>query len=84
MNKVTLTISPIEILKIRFQKHKINHTPPPTNKKEINPKISRWVLELQSYDYTTEHRAGTRITHVDSLSRSRLIAVIQDCYELIK
>lgn len=27
------------------------------NKKLINPRISRWALELQDYDYVTEHRS---------------------------
>ena len=48
------------------------------NKKEINPRIARWALELQHYDYTPEHRAGTRMTHVDALSRSNAILVIED------
>jgi ribonuclease HI len=40
------------------------------NKKDINPKITRWTLELQNYDYTVEHRSGERMKHVDALSRS--------------
>lgn len=47
-------------------------------KHDINPRISRWILELQNYDYTTEHRSGTRMSHVDSLSRCNFIAVIDD------
>lgn len=46
------------------------------NKKETNPRISRWVLELQNYDYTLEHRSGSRMLHVDALSRQ--VLVIED------
>lgn len=47
-------------------------------KQEINPRITRWVLELQSYDYVTEHRPGTRMTHVDGLSRCNFVGIIED------
>lgn len=43
------------------------------NKKETNPRISRWALEMQSFDYVLEHRAGSRMMHVDALSRQVLI-----------
>ncbi|XP_076659907.1 uncharacterized protein LOC143363195 [Halictus rubicundus] len=45
-------------------------------KKETNPRIARWVLELENYDYTLEHRSGSRMLHVDALSRQ--IAVVED------
>ena len=48
------------------------------NKKEINPRIARWALELQNYDYAIEHRAGTKMSHVDALSRSNAVLVIED------
>lgn len=35
-------------------------------KREINPRIDRWVMELQAYDYITEHREGRLMTKVDS------------------
>lgn len=38
-------------------------------KKHMNPRIARWALELQPYDYTVQHRAGVRMGHVDALSR---------------
>ncbi|CAD7000810.1 unnamed protein product [Ceratitis capitata] len=38
-------------------------------KKEIPLRISRWALFLQDYKYTIEHRSGTRMRHVDALSR---------------
>ncbi|XP_076660149.1 uncharacterized protein LOC143363456 [Halictus rubicundus] len=46
------------------------------NKKETNPRIARWVFEMQNYDYELEHRAGSRMLHVDTLSRQ--VFVIED------
>lgn len=43
------------------------------SKKDINPRISRWVLLLQNYDYKVEHRPGERMQHVDALSRNMLV-----------
>lgn len=48
------------------------------SKKLLNPKISRWALELQDYDYEIEHRVGTRMGHVDALSRCTNIMIIND------
>lgn len=39
------------------------------NKANLNPRIARWALRLQNYHFKVEHRAGTRMTHVDALSR---------------
>lgn len=52
------------------------------NKKIINPRISRWALELQDYDYSIEHRDGERMRHVDALSRSHHILIVEsDSFE---
>jgi hypothetical protein len=48
------------------------------NKKDINPRISRWALVLENYDYTVEHRAGKRMQHVDALSRCTPVMVIEE------
>lgn len=48
------------------------------DKKEISPRIERWAIELMEYDYVLEHRAGTRMQHVDALSRATNILVIED------
>lgn len=48
------------------------------NKKLLNPRISRWALELQNFNYRVEHRASTRMSHVDALSRNTNILVISD------
>jgi len=41
------------------------------NKKEINPRIARWALFLQNYDY--------EIQHVDALSCNHHILVLEGC-----
>lgn len=38
-------------------------------KKDINPRIARWALELENYTYTVIHRGGVNMGHVDALSR---------------
>lgn len=38
-------------------------------KKLINPRIARWALELENYQYTIQHRGGCSMGHVDALSR---------------
>lgn len=47
------------------------------NKKELNPRIARWALEMQNFDYTVEHREGRRMQHVDALSRSLDIMMVE-------
>ncbi|GFV00873.1 retrovirus-related Pol polyprotein from transposon 412 [Trichonephila clavipes] len=38
-------------------------------KKELITCIARWALQLEEFDYEIEHRAGSRMKHVDALSR---------------
>ena len=38
--------------------------------KEGNPKLCRWSLALQPYEYTVEHRAGAANLNADALSRA--------------
>lgn len=40
------------------------------NKANINPRIARWTLALQEYQFKVIHRPGKRMSHVDALSRS--------------
>jgi len=47
-------------------------------KKDINLRIARWALFLQSYDYQIEHRIGNRMLHVDALSRNHVL-VLEGC-----
>lgn len=39
------------------------------NKAHLNPRIARWTLRLQSYSFSVSHRPGTKMAHVDALSR---------------
>jgi len=48
------------------------------NKKEINPRIARWALELENFDFELEYRPGTKMQHVDALSRISNILVLQE------
>jgi len=47
------------------------------HKKDINPRIARWTLDLQNYDYSTEHRLGKRMQHIDTLSKANSILVVE-------
>lgn len=40
------------------------------SKKSLNPRIARWALELENYQYSIIHRQGTSMGHVDALSRN--------------
>lgn len=48
-------------------------------KKGINPRISRWAMFLQDYNYEIVHRPGKRMSHVDALSRCHNILVLEPC-----
>lgn len=39
------------------------------DKKNLCPKIARWALELQHYDFKIQHRSGILMGHADALSR---------------
>lgn len=39
-------------------------------KKEVLPRIARWVLLTQEFDYEICHRPGAKMQHVDALSRN--------------
>lgn len=41
-------------------------------KTDTSPRIARWVLFLQDFQYTMEHRPGKNMRHVDALSRNAL------------
>ncbi|GFW24381.1 hypothetical protein TNCV_606271 [Trichonephila clavipes] len=47
-------------------------------KKELITRIARWVLQLEEFDYEIEHRAGSRMKHVDALSRYPVMMVCND------
>lgn len=48
------------------------------DKKEVVPRIMRWVLFLQNYSYEIEHRHNDRMRHVDALSRCTNILVLEE------
>jgi transposase InsO family protein len=39
-------------------------------KREMCPRIARWLLKLQEYDVSFEHRKGEQMRHADALSRN--------------
>ncbi|GFX00912.1 transposon Tf2-9 polyprotein [Trichonephila clavipes] len=47
-------------------------------KKELITRIARWALQLEEFDYEKEHRAGSRMKHVDALSRYPVMMVCND------
>lgn len=47
------------------------------NKKDICPRIMRWTLFLQNYDYTVVHRSNRQMFHVDALSRVQNILILE-------
>ena len=48
------------------------------DKKDIIPRIARWALQLQEFDYKIEHRSGIRMRHADALSRYPVVLQIRD------
>ncbi|GFW80713.1 transposon Tf2-6 polyprotein [Trichonephila clavipes] len=47
-------------------------------KKELITRIARWALQLEEFDHEIEHRAGSRMKHVDALSRYPVMMVCND------
>ncbi|GFS59564.1 transposon Tf2-6 polyprotein [Trichonephila clavipes] len=47
-------------------------------KKKLITRIARWALQLEEFDYEIEHRAGSRMKHVDALSRYPVMMVCND------
>ena len=46
-----------------------------TMKKDDVPlRVSGWALYLQNFDYVIEHQSGSKMRHVDALSRGGLVA----------
>lgn len=44
-------------------------------KTKLSAKIARWALLIEEFDATVEHRAGSRMKHVDSLSRYPVMTI---------
>ncbi|GFW84330.1 retrovirus-related Pol polyprotein from transposon 17.6 [Trichonephila clavipes] len=47
-------------------------------KRQIQQKKTRWALQLEEFDYEIEHRAGSRMKHVDALSRYPVMMACND------
>ncbi|GFY46053.1 uncharacterized protein TNIN_18032 [Trichonephila inaurata madagascariensis] len=48
------------------------------HKKDLITRIARWALQLEEFDYEIEHRAGSRMKHVDALSRYPVMIICND------
>lgn len=48
------------------------------SKSNINPRISRWAMLLQNYQYEIEHRSNKGMSHVDALSRITGVMIIEE------
>lgn len=48
--------------------------------KDIVPRIARWALLLEEYDYIIEHRPDIKMVHCDALSRNPITMIIQDTF----
>lgn len=44
-------------------------------KKDTVPRVTRWVMYMQDYDFDIEHRKGTQMRHVDCLSRREILHI---------
>lgn len=44
-----------------------------STKKDLIPRVARWWLELQ--DFTIQHRPGSRMQHIDALSRNPCVDI---------
>lgn len=53
-------------------------------KRDLTAKVARWALFLEGFRYEVEHRAGTRLRHVDALSRYPVFTVTDTVTQTIK
>ncbi|CAK1597933.1 unnamed protein product [Parnassius mnemosyne] len=40
------------------------------NKRDLVPRVARWWISMQEYDFTIEYRPGNKMAYVDALSRN--------------
>lgn len=45
------------------------------SKRDLSTRIARWALQLDEFDYDIEHRMGSKMQHVDALSRFPIMLV---------
>lgn len=43
-------------------------------KRDLIPRVARWWIAMQEFDFTIEYRAGAKMSHVDALSRNPIVA----------
>lgn len=48
------------------------------DKKDLCTRVARYVICLQEYDFTVEHRSGTQMRHVDALSRNPIMIIQEE------
>jgi len=54
------------------------------SKKDVPREVTPWLMYLQDFTLYVEHRAGTRMQHVDSLSRFPIMIVSSEVNTQIK
>ena len=54
------------------------------NKEDLSPKVGRWALMLEDFDYEVELCPGTRLKHVDALSRNPVMIVDDTIISMIR
>lgn len=53
------------------------------NKKDLPPKVARWAILLEEFDFEVVHRPGKQMKHADALSRNAVL-MINSCNEVTK
>lgn len=51
------------------------------NKRDLNPRIARWGIELQNYDYSLEHTIGSRMQHIDAIRCLSAMVIESNTFE---
>lgn len=54
------------------------------SKESLSPKVARWTLMLEEFEYEIEHRASKYVKHVDALSRFPVMVIKDTVLALIK
>lgn len=54
------------------------------SKENLPPKVARWALILEEFNYEVEHRNSRRMKHVDALSRFPIMTVEDTISTLIR
>ena len=47
-------------------------------KHDMCTRVARWIIRLQDFNYEVEHRAGSKMSHVDALSRNPIMMIRDD------